>query len=110
MKEVKLGELENGVTDEVAMSVADQVKLGELEMRQEAAKKIIDLFKVANIFVLIFLVALVIADWFIIYNFEQIDLSARLVDKQVIMALLGATTIQLGAIMVSISRFLFPSK
>ncbi len=75
MKEIKLGELENEVTDAVALSVADQVALGELEMRQEAAKKIIDLFKVANIFVLGFLAALVIADWIIIANSEKIDLT-----------------------------------
>jgi hypothetical protein len=110
MKEVKLGEVENNITDGVATSVADQVALGELEMRQEAAKKIIDLFKVANLFVLGFLVLLVIADWVIIYNSKQLDLSVSIIDKQVIMALLGATTIQLGTIMVSIARFLFPSK
>lgn len=110
MKEVKLGEIEDEVTDEVASSVADQVALGELEMRQDAAKKIIDLFKIANLFVLGFLVALVIADWIIIGNSDKINLDARLVDKQVIMALLGATTVQLGTIMVSISRFLFPLK
>jgi len=50
------------------------------------------------------------ADWIIIWNSEKLDLTARLVDKQVLMTLLGATTIQLGIIMISISRFLFPTK
>ncbi len=76
MKDVKLGEIEGEVTDEVASSVADQVALGELKMRQDAAKKIIDLFKIANLFVLGFLVVLVIADWIIIGNSDKLNLDA----------------------------------
>jgi len=53
IKEVNLTEV-GEVPEAVAQSVADQVALGELEMRQEAAKKIIDLFKIANLFVLVF--------------------------------------------------------
>jgi len=108
IKEKRLSEVE--VDDAVVSNMSDLVDLGELEMRQEAAGKIIDLFIRANLFVLAFIVILLVADWVIIWKSSQADLSARLIDKDIVMALIGATTIQLGTIMVSLSRFLFPSQ
>jgi len=108
IKEQKLTEV-GEVSEEVAQSVADKVTLGELDMRRNAAEKIINLFKTTNLFVLGFLVLLLIADW-VIYAKDGNNLSSRLIDKQVVMALIGATTIQLGTIMFSISKFLFPSQ
>ncbi len=109
IKEVNLTDV-GEVPEEVAQSVADQVALGELDMRREAAKKIISLFKVTNIFVLGFLVLLLISDWIIYVGSGGKELPFRLIDKQVVMVLIGATTIQLGTIMLSISRFLFPTR
>ncbi len=51
IKEVKLTEIDE-VSNEVAQSVAEQVTLGELDMRRNAAENIIGLFKVTNLFVL----------------------------------------------------------
>jgi len=109
IKELNLTDVAE-VDVEVAKSVADHVAIGELDMRRKAAEKIIDLFKTTNLFVLGFLVFLLIGDWVIYGLSDGKDLSSRLIDKQVVMTLIGAATVQLGTIMISLSRFLFPSK
>jgi len=108
MRQVSLDDAENLINDDVFYSVTEQVELGELEMRKKASEDITNIFIKANTFVLGFLAALVAADWVIIISTGKVEY--RLVDKEIIMMLLGATTVQLGIIMVSMSRFLFPSK
>jgi len=90
-------------------ALAKKVKLGELQMQSDAAKQIIELFKQTNRFVLMFLILVLMIDT-CLYLVKDTPISSRLINTEVILALIGATIIQLGTIMLSISRFLFPNK
>ena len=95
--------------EERELNVEDEIALRELQLRITTAERILKLFTIANGFVLAFVVVLLLADWFLIgRGLAKVD--QRVVDKEVLMALLGATTIQVGAIMFSISAYLFPKK
>ena len=61
----------NGTTlDDLAqragLSVDDTIALAELRLRVETAEKILKLFGIANIFVLVFVGVLMIADWLVL--------------------------------------------
>ena len=91
------------------IAVSDKIALGELQMRTDVAKNIMKLFVTTNIFVLGLLLLIFSVD---IY-FTRINLIGagdRIVTENVLMALLGATTVQVGTIMVSISAYLFPRR
>ncbi|MDH3790309.1 MAG: hypothetical protein OEU09_01720 [Rhodospirillales bacterium] len=95
--------------EERELNVEDEIALRELQLRITTAERILKLFTIANGFVLAFVIVLLLADWFLIgKGLAKVD--QRVVDKEVLMALLGATTIQVGAIMFSISAYLFPKK
>ena len=89
-------------------SVDDQVALGDLGIRKDFAKNTMILFAISNVAVLI---GLGIVIWL---EAEQlaggiIKPEQRIIDHRVIMALLGATTVQLGTVIFTIARAIFPS-
>lgn len=90
-------------------TVDDEIALGELRLRIDTAKRIIKLFTVSNGFILAFLVVLLIADWVLVGK-GLAAAGERIVTENVLMALLGATTVQVGTIMFGISAYLFPRK
>ncbi len=92
------------------LSVDDTIALAELQLRVDTAKSILKLFGIANVFVLVFVVVLMIADWFVLVLDSAAVPGDRLINSNVVMTLLGATTVQVGTIMVSISAYLFPKK
>ena len=51
-----------------------------------------------------------IADWVVLAIHAGATPGNRLINSNVVMTLLGATTVQVGTIMVSISAYLFPKK
>ena len=97
------------VLKERDLNVDDEIALRELQLRISTAERILKLFTIANGFVLAFLIVLLVADWIFIGK-GLATVEQRVVDKEVLMTLLGATTIQVGAIMFSISAYLFPKK
>ena len=101
---------EISLTQEVGQfqTTADRIAIGDLEIRRTFANRVMVLFALANVFVLIGL--------YIVFRQDGLQLAAgqvksteRIVDGKVIMALLGATTVQLGTVIYTITRAIFPS-
>jgi len=88
------------------MSVKDQIALSDAAIRRAAAVWIMVLFGIVNIFMLGFIVWLAWMDHAEILQ-GLAKPADRLVNPEVVIALLGATTVQLGAIAVIMVKFLF---
>ena len=83
----------------VPVTVDEHIAISDATLREQMTNKLIRLFVGSNIVVLLLVIVVFVAD--IIRN-------TSIINTNVIMALIGATTVQLGAIMVSISAYLFP--
>jgi len=88
-------------------TTADKVALGDLEIRRKFANRVMWLFIATN--------AVVLAGLYFVHRTDVAQLAAkqitpdqRIVDSHVIMALLGATTVQLGTVIYTITRAIFP--
>jgi len=88
------------------LSVAEQIMLADAKIRRNLAYAIMGLFAAVNLATLAFVYGLFVVD--------QGDLAAkligpgdRIVNAQVLMTLLGATTVQLGSAMLIMARFVF---
>ena len=79
------------------------------DLRDWMAKVVIPAFLKANVATLVAIAVLAILDEFNI-AWDWIAAGDRIISAQVIMALLGATTVQVGAIAVLIARYLFPGR
>ncbi len=93
--------------DREGLSVADQVALRTQDLREWMADRVVPAFLWANGLTLAAIGLLVVVD--------EINLARgiiapgdRIIGGQVIMALLGATTVQVGTVAVIIARYLFP--
>jgi len=88
-------------------TVADEVARGDLAIRTRFARDIITLFALTNVVVL---TGLGIAFWqdCVLLAGGRIRPGDRIIDGKVVMALLGATTVQLGAVIFTIARAIFP--
>ena len=88
-------------------SAADQVALGDLAIRKQFAKDVMLLFAIANVFVLI---GLGVVFWMDCAHLAAgvIKPSERVISEKVIMSLLAATTVQLGTVIFTIARAIFP--
>ena len=89
-------------------STVDKIALGEHEIRKRFARDIIGLFVATNVFVMIGL-------GFVFWQ-DCVQLAAhriapgdRIIDAKVVMTLLGAATVQLGAVIYTIARAIFPA-
>jgi hypothetical protein len=93
---------------ETFLSVADQIALGDHEIRRRFAFYIIGLFVGANVFVMI---GLGVAFWqdCVQMAAKLIKPSDRIIDSKVAMTLLGATTVQLGTVIYTITNAIFPA-
>jgi hypothetical protein len=94
--------------DRGGLTVQDHIALQDADLRKWMARRIMGTFAVTNVVTLLAFVGLVFLD--------QIDLASglapgdRIITSQVFMALLGATTVQVGAIAVIIAQYLFPGR
>ncbi len=86
-----------------SVSVQDRIALQDAQMRKALSIWIMVLFAVVNLFTLGFIVWLTFGDRHEL-KLHLIEASGRLVNAQVVMALLGATTVQLGTIAVIMAR------
>lgn len=89
-------------------TTADRIAIGDLEIRKNFANRVMLLFAITNLGALIGLA--------VIFWQDCAQLAAgltkpadRIIDGKVIMALLGATTVQLGTVIYTITRAIFPS-
>jgi hypothetical protein len=100
--------LENEAKRE-GLSVDDEIKREDANLRQWMARCIVWTFIGSTIVTLLALGALVCLDQ---SNLDDglIKPGDRIIDHQVIMSLLAATTVQIGTIAVIIARYLFPSR
>lgn len=100
-----LGEL----PEAMGLSVNDQVTLGEHELRIKMAQRLLSVFLLANAVVFLGLAVFFGFDVTLVRE-GSVQPSERLVTAEVVMTVVGATTVQLGAIMFTIARYLFPSQ
>ena len=89
-------------------SVADQIALGDQDIRRRFANRVVWLFVLSNVFVM---AGLGVAFWQDDAQLRDhlIKPTEKVIDSKVVMALLGASTVQLGAVIFTIARALFPS-
>ena len=90
-------------------SVQDQIALKDAALRDWMAKDVIPAFLKTNVATLGAITALAILDEVNI-AWDWIAAGDRIISAQVIIALLGATTVQVGAIAAIIARYLFPGR
>ncbi|MGH6819210.1 MAG: hypothetical protein ACREC1_10630 [Methylovirgula sp.] len=88
-------------------TTADKVALGDLAIRQAFARNILWLFIAANAFVFVALGVVFWQDCAQVWA-GRIAPGQRIVTDKVMMSLLGATTVQLGAAIYTITRAIFP--
>jgi len=108
LKEVEQRGYTYTVEEHIALQGA-RLRQQDANLRRRMAHWIIGAFIVANIATVI---ALSILAWLDQGNIQSklITPGDRIITSQVFMALLGATTVQVGAIMVIIARYLFPGR
>jgi hypothetical protein len=99
----------DGRAAQEGVSVADQVALRTQDLREWVADTIVPAFLWANGVVLAAVGVLAVVDEVNI-AVNWIAPADRIISAQVIMVLLGATTVQIGAIAAIIARYLFPSR
>jgi hypothetical protein len=92
-----------------ALSVPDLIALQNQKLRETVAKRVMRAFLLANGVTLAGLTALAVLDQLNLAG-HLITPGERIIGGQVIMALLGATTVQVGAIVALIARHLFPAR
>jgi hypothetical protein len=98
---VDLGREENDFT------VPEQIALRDVAIRQRFASTVLWLFVATNAFVM---AALGILYWQDVTQLTagRIAPGDRIIDARVVITLLGATTVQLGTVIYTISRAIFP--
>ena len=89
-------------------TTADVIARGDLEIRKTFARNVMALFVISNLFVLIGLGFVFWQDGVLLAD-GKIKPAERILDGKVIMALLGATTVQLGTVIYTITRAIFPT-
>ncbi len=87
-------------------SVADRIALGDLAIRERFTNTVLWLFVATNAFVL---TALGILYWQDVTQLSAglIAPADRIIDARVVITLLGATTVQLGAVIYTMVRAIF---
>jgi len=97
---VKLGSVDHDLT------VTERIALLEANIRRNLAYAIMILFALVNIMTLLFVLLLFRADQSDLAE-KMIGPADRVVNAHVLMTLLAATTVQLGTVMVIMTRFIF---
>jgi hypothetical protein len=97
------------LTDEQVLGLAWLEKEYYLEevkfqFKREFVKPLLWLFVGANSVIILLLVILGYAEWKAVFQGREIE---RLITSEVIMTMIGATTVQLGAIMFTIAKSIF---
>jgi hypothetical protein len=97
------------VAEREGLSVADQIALQDAEQRKAITGRMLQTFIAANTVTLVGVALLVVLDEINLWA-KLAPAGDRLITQQVIIGLLAATTVQVGAITVIIARYLFPGR
>jgi hypothetical protein len=95
--------------DWVEISITDQIALRHQDLREWMVERVVPAFRWANAATLIAPGVLVVLDEVNIWR-HLASPADRVITSQVFMALLGATTVQVGSIAFLIARYLFPGR
>jgi hypothetical protein len=90
----------------VKETVAEKISWSDAQIRKSVSRTIMGLFVVVNVFMLGLVVWLAWVDQTELAA-KLITPTARLINNQVIIALLGATTVQLGTVAVIMAKYVF---
>ena len=91
------------------LSVVDQIAPQDAEQRRAIAARMVQTFLAANVLTLLGVAVLVLLDEFNLLS-KLASAGDRIITHQVIIGLLAATTVQVGAITVIVARYLFPGR
>jgi hypothetical protein len=98
----------------VARTLDEHIRHGEHDLRERIAKKTLRIFLRANLYMLAALGAVFVVDTALLaFGFQSADqrlADQRLIDSGVIKVLIGATVVEVGALMVIIANGLFPKR
>ncbi len=96
------------VAGSVTVSVPDRIALSDARLRTWVAVSIVATFIIAN--------GIVLAGVWLMFNREMValqgkvyDASLRVITSSLLMTLVGATTVQLGALTILMGKYLFPA-
>jgi hypothetical protein len=93
----------------VARTLDEHIRQGEHDLRERIAKKTLRIFLRANLYMLAALGAVFVVDTALLaFGLQSAD--QRLIDSGVIKVLIGATVVEVGALMVIIANWLFPKR
>ena len=95
--------------NEKDFKLKEELARGEADLRKDFAKKMLHLFYISNAGVMFFLAVLIGGDYCFL-GAKILQPGERVINSNVVMTLLGATTVQLATIMFSITGHLFPKK
>lgn len=88
-------------------NVRDHVTFNTFQLKSVMARRLLLIFIGTNVFTAALVGLLAWIDWQMI-NLDPKNIEFRLIDRTVVMSLIGATTIQVGIIAVSLFGSLFP--
>jgi hypothetical protein len=98
----------------VARTLDEHIRHGEHDLRERIAKKTLRIFLRANLYMLAALGVVFVVDTALLaFGFQSADqrlADQRLIDSGVIKVLIGATVVEVGALMVIIANGLFPKR
>ncbi len=94
--------------DRASLSVQEQIDLKNADNRKRISEQITTAFIKANFVVLCLLGVFISIDTVLIVN-GVIAPPDRVITSDVVMAVIGATTVQLGALVLLMGKYVFPS-
>src|SRR5271168_5075729 len=86
-----------------ALPVGDRIQIDMMDLRKDIAKQITTVFVRVNIYILSGLGIIYVSEIILLYT-GHVAPNDRIIDSTVIKTLIGATTVQLGAIALSMAR------
>jgi hypothetical protein len=99
---------ENLASVEKRLSVHDEIAMDQWQLRKQMIQNVMTTFKWVNLFVVVGVIVVFTVDQVVVFR-KLGPVEFRIINSNVIIALIGGTTVQLGAIALAVSRWLFPS-
>lgn len=109
MSELRLSSIEQGLSVDQVIALTEvekryELKQAELDLKRKLALPIIWVFLGINAVTIAILIMVGLVEWQAIAGGREIE---RLVTPEVVMTIIGATTVQLGAIMYAVATGVF---
>lgn len=91
---------------EAGLSITEQIKQEDAHHRRKVSDFIVKAFILINVAILFIVLVIFAVESYILINYNK-DYN-RIIDSKAIMTLIGATTVQFGAMALAVSSWLFP--